>query len=402
MTAKQVILQRLREATDEVHYGEYVGRDGDLVTGVIQAHESRSEKGIVSVDLGKLEAMLPPAEQVPGELYEHGQRIKCVVVHVAKGFRGPAGHAVPLAPEPGQEAVRARGAGDRRRHGGDRRDRARGRSPYQDRGTVDGVRASTPRAPASARWAPGPGGHERAARREDRHHRLVGRPGDASSATRSRRRRRCGSRWSTRRPGRPGSTVPDFQLSLAIGREGQNARLAARLTGWRIDIRPDTELDRSPMAESPRSIAIERRMAGDCRRERHEQGRLSRWYVARPRCAPVWVAGSAHQPPSCCGSSRSRAAPSGADRPVMSDRRSVDIVPDPARRRPGRGAHLHLDPACLALAERRRAFGRALRVTGVLETDRGQRHTCGPQRRNRPMVRRPTPHPGRSKVGRPT
>src|SRR5918912_4460796 len=82
MTAKQVILQRLREATDEVHYGEYVGRDGDLVTGVIQAHEGRSEKGIVSVDLGKLEAMLPPAEQVPGETYDHGQRIRCIVVHV--------------------------------------------------------------------------------------------------------------------------------------------------------------------------------------------------------------------------------------------------------------------------------------------------------------------------------
>ena len=84
MTAKQVILQRLREATDEVHYGEYVGRDGDLVTGVIQAHEGRSEKGIVSVDLGKLEAMLPASEQVPGEVYEHGQRIKCVVVREQK------------------------------------------------------------------------------------------------------------------------------------------------------------------------------------------------------------------------------------------------------------------------------------------------------------------------------
>src|SRR6185369_7052433 len=89
MTAKQVILQRLREATDEVHFGEYAGRDGDLVTGVIQAHESRTEKGIVTVDLGKIEAMLPPSEQVPGELYEHGLRIKCIVVHVAKGFRGP-------------------------------------------------------------------------------------------------------------------------------------------------------------------------------------------------------------------------------------------------------------------------------------------------------------------------
>src|SRR5262249_30544868 len=89
MTAKQVILQRLREATDEVHFGEYAGRDGDLVTGVIQAHEGRAEKGIVSIDLGKIEATLPPSEQVPGELYEHGMRIKCIVVHVAKGFRGP-------------------------------------------------------------------------------------------------------------------------------------------------------------------------------------------------------------------------------------------------------------------------------------------------------------------------
>src|SRR3954463_790809 len=89
MTAKQVILQRLREATDEVHFGEYVNRDGDLVTGVIQAHDARAEKGIVSIDLGKIEGLLPAAEQVPGERYEHGQRIKCIVVHVVKGFRGP-------------------------------------------------------------------------------------------------------------------------------------------------------------------------------------------------------------------------------------------------------------------------------------------------------------------------
>src|SRR3954464_1028589 len=89
MTAKQVILQRLREATDEVHFGEYAGRDGDLVTGIVQADAARAEKGIVIVDLGKLEAVLPQSEQVPGERYEHGQRIKCIVVHVAKGFRGP-------------------------------------------------------------------------------------------------------------------------------------------------------------------------------------------------------------------------------------------------------------------------------------------------------------------------
>src|SRR2546429_6777835 len=66
MTAKQVIFQRLREATEEVHFGEYAGSDGDLVTGVVQAHEARAEKGIVTIDLGKLEAILPAAEQVPG------------------------------------------------------------------------------------------------------------------------------------------------------------------------------------------------------------------------------------------------------------------------------------------------------------------------------------------------
>src|SRR4029450_6800107 len=71
ITAKQVILQRLREATDEVHFGEYAGRDGDLVTGVVRADEARTEKGIVSIDLGKLEAMLPTSEQVPGGRYEH-------------------------------------------------------------------------------------------------------------------------------------------------------------------------------------------------------------------------------------------------------------------------------------------------------------------------------------------
>jgi N utilization substance protein A len=66
MTAKQVILQRLREATDEQHFGEYFGRDGDLVTGIVQADAARAEKGIVIVDLGKIEAVLPQSEQVPG------------------------------------------------------------------------------------------------------------------------------------------------------------------------------------------------------------------------------------------------------------------------------------------------------------------------------------------------
>ena len=239
MTAKQVILQRLREATDEVHYGEYVGRDGDLVTGVIQAHESRSEKGIVSVDLGKLEAMLPAAEQVPGERYEHGQRIKCVVIHVAKGYRGPqvtlsrshpslvkklfALEVPEIADGTVEIAAIAREAGHR---------------------TKIAVRSTAPGVNAKGACIGPMGSRVRAVMSE-----LHGEKidiidwsddpavfvGNALSPAKALRVEVVDPVTRTARV-----TVPDFQLSLAIGREGQNARLAARLTGWRIDIRPDT------------------------------------------------------------------------------------------------------------------------------------------------------------------
>ena len=86
-TARQVILQRLRDVEDELTFGEYAGREGDIVAGVIQQGK---DPRIVLVDLGKLEAVLPPAEQVPGERYVHGERIRCYVLHVRKGHRGPS------------------------------------------------------------------------------------------------------------------------------------------------------------------------------------------------------------------------------------------------------------------------------------------------------------------------
>jgi N utilization substance protein A len=240
MTAKQVILQRLREATDEVHFGEYVGRDGDLVTGVVQAHEARSEKGIVTVDLGKLEAMLPPSEQVPGELYEHGQRIKCVVIHVVKGFRGPQ---VTLSrshpnlvkrlfalevPEIADGTVKieaiAREAGHR---------------------TKIAVRSTAPGVNAKGACI-GPMGTRVRAVMSELHGEKIDIidfsedpatfVGNALSPAKALRVEVVDAANRAARV-----TVPDFQLSLAIGREGQNARLAARLTQWRIDIRPDTE-----------------------------------------------------------------------------------------------------------------------------------------------------------------
>ncbi len=240
MTAKQVILQRLREATDEVHFGEYAGRDGDLVTGVVQAHEARTEKGIVTVDLGKLEAMLPHSEQVPGESYEHGLRLRCIVVHVVKGARGPqitlsrshpalvkklfALEVPEIADGTVEIAAIAREAGHR---------------------TKIAVRSTAPGVNAKGACI-GPMGQRVRAVMSELHGEKIDIidwsddpaqfVGNALSPAKALRVEVVDAATRTARV-----TVPDFQLSLAIGREGQNARLAARLTGWRIDIRPDTE-----------------------------------------------------------------------------------------------------------------------------------------------------------------
>jgi N utilization substance protein A len=249
MTAKQVILQRLREATDEVHFGEYAGRDGDLVTGIVQADAARAEKGLVIVDLGKLEAVLPQSEQVPGERYDHGSRIRCVVVHVAKGFRGPqitlsrthpalvkkmfALEVPEIADGTVEIAAIAREAGHR--------------TKIAVHSTVPGVNAKGA--------CIGPMGQRVRAVMSELHGEKIDIidwsqdpaqfVGNALSPAKALRVEVVDLATRTARV-----TVPDFQLSLAIGREGQNARLAARLTGWRIDIRPDTE---TPPTDGPGS-----------------------------------------------------------------------------------------------------------------------------------------------------
>src|SRR3954453_17093589 len=78
-TAKQIMLQRLRDAEDEIKYGEFSGKEGDIISGVIQQGRNPDD---VLVDLGKVEALLPVSERVPGEDYRHGTRIKCLVVSV--------------------------------------------------------------------------------------------------------------------------------------------------------------------------------------------------------------------------------------------------------------------------------------------------------------------------------
>jgi N utilization substance protein A len=240
MTAKQVILQRLRDAEHEVTFGEYSGREGDVVAGIIQQHEGRSDRGLVLVNLGKVEALLPAGEQVPGEVYAHGTRIKSYVVGVTKGFRGPQitlsrthpnlvrklfALEVPEIADGTVEIVAvAREAGHR--------------SKIAVRSRVAGV---------NARGACiGPLG----ARVRNVMSELHGEKidiidhaedpaqfvGNALSPSRVVRVEIVDPEARAARV-----TVPDYQLSLAIGKEGQNARLAARLTGWRIDIHSDAE-----------------------------------------------------------------------------------------------------------------------------------------------------------------
>jgi N utilization substance protein A len=239
-TAKQVVLQRLREAEHDVTFGDYAGREGDLVSGVIAAHQRRlAETGAVLVDLGNVEAVLPAGEQVPGEAYEHGLRIKCLVISVHKGVRGPhvtVSRTHPNlvrklfaleVPEVADGTVEITGIAREAGH----------RTKISVRSTFPGVRArgacigpmgSRVRAVVSELhgekidiidWSEDPAGYVANALS----------PAEVVSSQ------------VVDLDGRQVRVVvPDYKLSLAIGREGQNARLAARLTGWRIDIRADT------------------------------------------------------------------------------------------------------------------------------------------------------------------
>ncbi|MEU8685340.1 transcription termination factor NusA [Streptomyces sp. NPDC048611] len=236
-TAKQVILQRLRDAEEEVTFGEYAGREGDVVTGVVQ--QGKDPKNVL-VDIGRLEAILPVQEQVPGEDYAHGTRLRSYVVRVVKGVRGPS---VTLSrthpnlvkklfamevPEIADGSVEisaiAREAGHRTKIA------VRStRSGLNAKGACIGPMGGRVRAVMAelhgekidiVDWSDDPAELVANALSPAR----VSKVEVVDLAARSAR-----------------VTVPDYQLSLAIGKEGQNARLAARLTGWRIDIRPDTE-----------------------------------------------------------------------------------------------------------------------------------------------------------------
>ena len=237
--AKQVIFNRLREINDESLFGEFSGKEGDIVAGTIQQGQ---KSYMVYVNLGTIEAIMPPEEQVPGEDYSHGKRIRVFVTAVNRGTKGPqvtvsrthpslvrklfamevpeiasgVVEIVSLAREAGHRtkiAVRAHEAGVNAKGSciGELGQRVRAVQTELNDENIDIVDYSDD-LPTYVAQALSPA--------------KVSSSFMLDAATKSVR-----------------VLVPDFQLSLAIGKEGQNARLAAKLTGAKIDIQPDSILD---------------------------------------------------------------------------------------------------------------------------------------------------------------
>jgi N utilization substance protein A len=252
-TARQVMLQRFRDAENERSYGEFSAREGDIVAGVISRDNRANARGLIVVRLGSeskgAEGVIPSAEQVPGESYEHGDRLRCYVVGVSRGAREPmitlsrthpnlvrklfslevpeiadgsveivavareAGHRSKIAVQSRVPGLNAKGAcigpmGQRVRNvmselSGEKIDII----DFDDDPARFVANALSPAKVVSVSVI--------------------------DDGTRSAR-----------------VVVPDFQLSLAIGKEGQNARLAARLTGWRIDIRSDAAAPEGAVPEA--------------------------------------------------------------------------------------------------------------------------------------------------------
>ena len=245
-TAKQVILQRLRDAEDEQTFGEFSGKEGDIVSGVVQ--QGRDARNVY-VDLGRIEAVIPPPEQVPGEDYDHGSRLRCYVVQVRKGPRGPS---IVLSrthpnlvrklfalevPEIADGTVEIKAIAREAGH----------RSKIAVHSTRSGVNAKGS--------CIGPMGARARAVMVELHGEKIDIVDWSEDPARFLAEALQPAKVSAVEIVDPVArsariVVPDYQLSLAIGREGQNARLAARLTGWRIDIRPDVPVGGAPTPES--------------------------------------------------------------------------------------------------------------------------------------------------------
>ncbi len=235
-TAKQVLSQRVREAERELKYEEYAGREGDIVTGIIQQTDSR----FTLLDLGRVEALLPQAEQVPYERPEPGSRLKAYIVEVRNNARGP--QIVVSRTHPGlikrlfelEVPEIADGVVEFKAVAREPGHRTKLAVWSHDR-NVDPVGACVGARGARVRMVVNELRGEKidiVPYSEDTQEFIV----KALAPAKVKEVR------LDQESGVAEVIVPDYQLSLAIGKEGQNARLAARLTGWRIDIKSESQL----------------------------------------------------------------------------------------------------------------------------------------------------------------
>ncbi len=256
-TAKHVIYQKLRDAERDMTYEEFSGREGDIVTGIIQQDSHR----YTLLDLGKVEALLPQAEQVPSEPYRHGERLKAYIVEVRKTTKGPQivvsrTHPGLLrklfeleVPEIAQGLVEMKAVA--REPGHRSKIAVVSHEPGVDPvGACVGAKGSRVRLVVNelrgekidvVQWVDDPSRFVANALAPAKVKEV--RVDDATGTAQV--------------------IVPDYQLSLAIGKEGQNARLAAKLTGYRIDIKSESQAAddersrREPRAKKEAAAAAE-------------------------------------------------------------------------------------------------------------------------------------------------
>ncbi|WP_040683320.1 transcription termination factor NusA [Thermosinus carboxydivorans] len=235
-TAKQVVVQRIREAERGIIYEEFSNRESDIVTGIVQRIEQKN----VYIDLGKAEAILTPSEQIPGEVYKHGDRLKTYIIEVKKTTKGPQilvsrTHPgllkrlfeleVPeihdgvvelksVAREPG---MRSKIAVHSRDENVDAVGACVGHKGMRVQTIVNELRGEKI---DIVKWSSDPAKFIANALS----------PAKVISVEVN----------ETEKVSKV--VVPDYQLSLAIGKEGQNARLAAKLTGWKIDIKSESQV----------------------------------------------------------------------------------------------------------------------------------------------------------------
>ena len=250
-TAKQVVVQRIREAERGIIYEEFMSREGDIITGLVSRVENRN----VFIDLGKTEAVLTPTEQIAGETYEHGDRIKAYIVEVKKTSKGP--QIVVSRTHPGllkrlfelevpeiQEGIVeiksvAREPGMRSKI-----------AVYSKDDDVDPVGSCVGHKGMRVQAVVDELGSEKidiVKWNEDSAKFIANALSPAKVVSVAVNEDEKVSRV----------VVPDYQLSLAIGKEGQNARLAAKLTGWKIDIKSESQAADEVLDAGMSEVAVE-------------------------------------------------------------------------------------------------------------------------------------------------